>query len=256
MNKELTIFRNEEFGEVRTSQDGDKVLFCGSDVAKALGYKDTVNALKQHCREDGVVFHHITDSLGRKQQAKFINEGNVYRLISKSKLPSAEKFETWVFDEVLPQIRQTGGYIPIHQDESKEEFLARAFIIASETLKKKDEIIALREKQIEERKPLVEFANHVSNTSNLIDMGKMAKLLKDEHIDIGRNRLFEWLRAKKILMRNNTPYQKYIDNGYFQVKESITETAYGSKVFVTTYVTGKGQIYITEQLRKEFSKAS
>lgn len=106
--------------------------------------------------------------------------------------------------------------------------------------------------QIEEQKPLVDFANKVSDSSNLIDMGKMAKLLKDEHINIGRNRLFDWLRRKEILMKNNMPYQRYIDGGYFQVKESVYETPYGTKTQQTTLITGKGQIYITEKLRKEY----
>lgn len=105
--------------------------------------------------------------------------------------------------------------------------------------------------KIEEQKPLVEFANKVSDSSNLIDMGKMAKLLKDEHINIGRNRLFQWLRSNNILMSNNVPYQRYIDGGYFKVKESVYETPYGTKTQITTKVTGKGQIYITEKLRKE-----
>lgn len=108
--------------------------------------------------------------------------------------------------------------------------------------------------QIEEQKPLVYFANKVSDSSNLIDMGKMAKLLKDEHINIGRNRLFDWLRKKEILMKNNMPYQRYIEGGYFQVKESTYETPYGTKTQQTTLVTGKGQIYITERLRKEYYK--
>lgn len=105
--------------------------------------------------------------------------------------------------------------------------------------------------EIEEQKPLVEFANKVSDSSNLIDMGRMAKLLKDEHINIGRNRLFAWLRNNNILMDDNIPYQRYIDGGYFQVRESTYETPYGTKTQQTTYVTGKGQIYITEKLRKE-----
>ena len=108
--------------------------------------------------------------------------------------------------------------------------------------------------QIEEQKPLVYFANKVSDSSNLIDMGKMAKLLKDEHINIGRNRLFDWLRKKDILMKNNMPYQRYIEGGYFQVKESTYETPYGTKTQQTTLITGKGQIYITERLRKEYNK--
>ena len=128
---------------------------------------------------------------------------------------------------------------------SPEAVMARALQMANNTI----ENLKLT---IEEQRPLVEFANKVSNSSNLIDMGKMAKLLKDENINIGRNRLFEWLRKKDILMRNNIPYQRYIDGGYFQVKESTFETPYGTKTQQTTFVTGKGQIYITEKLRKEW----
>lgn len=126
-----------------------------------------------------------------------------------------------------------------------EQVMARALKLADKT-------ISQLKLQIEEQKPLVEFANKVSDSSNLIDMGKMAKLLKDEDIKIGRNRLFEWLRNKEILMKNNMPYQRYIESGYFQVKESTYETPYGTKTQQTTYVTGKGQIYITEKLRKEW----
>jgi len=108
-------------------------------------------------------------------------------------------------------------------------------------------------KAIEEQKPFVEFANKVSNSSDLISMGKMAKLLQDENIDIGRNRLFEWLREKKILMSDNVPYQRYIDGMYFKVNETPKETSYGTKLFTTTYVTGKGQLYIAEKLRKEWN---
>lgn len=127
-----------------------------------------------------------------------------------------------------------------------EQVMARALKLADKT-------ISQLKLQIEEQKPLVEFANKVSDSSNLIDMGKMAKLLKDEDIKIGRNRLFEWLRNKEILMKNNMPYQRYIESGYFQVKESTYETPYGTKTQQTTYVTGKGQIYITEKLRKEWT---
>ena len=126
-----------------------------------------------------------------------------------------------------------------------EQVMARALKLADKTIKN-------LEMTIEEQRPLVDFANKVSDSSNVIDMGKMAKLLKDEHINIGRNRLFDWLRKKEIFMKNNMPYQRYIDGGYFQVKESVYETPYGSKTQQTTFVTGKGQIYITEKLRKEY----
>ena len=105
---DIQIFKNEQFGEVRTSDENGVTLFCAADVARGLGYKDTVNAVKQHCR--GVVKRHLIDNLGRWQESKFVSEGNLYRLITHSKLPQAEKFESWIFDEVLPAIRKHGTY--------------------------------------------------------------------------------------------------------------------------------------------------
>ena len=105
---EIAIFQNHEFGEVRTITEDGQTLFCAKDVAAALGYKDTTNAIKQHCR--GVVKRHLTDSLGRNQETNFIPEGDIYRLAAKSELPGADRFERWIFDEVLPSIRRTGSY--------------------------------------------------------------------------------------------------------------------------------------------------
>lgn len=250
---ELEIFTNEEFGQVRTIIINEKPYFCAADIAKALGYAKPNNAISQHCRytlKQGIPHPQSPD---KQIEMSFIPEGDVYRLIVRSKLPSAEKFERWVFDEVLPTIRKHGAYMT---EQTIEKALTDPdFLIQLATqLKHEQEARKLAEKKIEEQKPLVEFANKVSNTSNVIDMGKMAKLLKDENINIGRNRLFTWLRKNKILMSNNIPYQRYIEGGYFQVKESTYETPYGTKTLQTTYVTGKGQIYITEKLRKEYSE--
>ena len=196
-----------------------------------------------------VKYRYLTN--GGEQEAKFIPEGDIYRLIMKSKLPNAEKFEIWVMDEVLPTIRKHGAYMT--NDVIERTLTDPDYLIQLATaLKEERQARLIAEQKIEEQRPLVEFADKVSNSSNLIDMGKMAKLLKDENINIGRNRLFEWLRKKDILMRNNIPYQRYIDGGYFQVKESTFETPYGTKTQQTTFVTGKGQIYITEKLRKEW----
>ena len=108
----LQIFNNDRFGEIRTLEDeSGKVLFCGKDIAAALGYVDPKKAIIQHCKENGVAIYPLIDSMGREQQAKFINEGNVYRLIAHSKLPAAQQFESWVFDEVLPTIRRHGAYM-------------------------------------------------------------------------------------------------------------------------------------------------
>lgn len=108
---DLQIFQSADFGSIRTMERDGKVLFCGRDVAAALGYTNTKDALSKHCKSDGVAFRYpIRDSLGRTQEARFITEGDVYRLITHSRLPAAEQFERWVFDEVLPAIRRTGGY--------------------------------------------------------------------------------------------------------------------------------------------------
>lgn len=122
---DIQIFNNSEFGEIRTLEENGKVLFCGADIAKALGYSNARDALLRHCKRDGVVKHDIIDNMGRTQQAKFITEGNVYRLTAHSKLPTAERFESWVFDEVLPTIRKTGSYTakPVHTAEDKTKAL-------------------------------------------------------------------------------------------------------------------------------------
>ena len=249
MNKNVVeIFNNEEFGQVRTLVIDEKPYVLANDVARALGYKRPADAISAHCK--GSVKHRYLTN-GGEQEAKFIPEGDIYRLIMKSKLPNAEKFESWVMDEVLPTIRKHGAYMTnevIERTLTDPDYL----IQLATALKEERQARLIAEQKIEEQRPLVEFADKVSNSSNLIDMGKMAKLLKDENINIGRNRLFEWLRKKDILMRNNIPYQRYIDGGYFQVKESTFETPYGTKTQQTTYVTGKGQIYITEKLRKEW----
>lgn len=248
MNNELEIFKNEEFGEVRTLVIDEKPYVLANDVARALGYKRPADAISSHCK--GSVKHRYLTN-GGEQEAKFIPEGDIYRLIMKSKLPNAEKFEIWVMDEVLPTIRKHGAYMT--NDVIERTLTDPDYLIQLATaLKEERQARLIAEQKIEEQRPLVEFADKVSNSSNLIDMGKMAKLLKDENINIGRNRLFEWLRKKDILMRNNIPYQRYLDGGYFQVKESTFETPYGTKTQQTTYVTGKGQIYITEKLRKEW----
>lgn len=259
-NNMIEVFKDEEFGEIRTVQKDDKVLFCGSDVARALGYARPADAISAHCKGVCVL---PTPSAGGVQNTKFITEGDVYRLISHSKLPSAEKFERWVFDEVLPMIRKTGGYVadedlfvetylPFSDDNTK-----MLFKLTLETVQQLNGIIRKQAKQLEDERPLVEFADHVSNASNLIDIGTLAKIANDENIDIGRTRLFDWLRSNGYLMdsasNKNQPYQKYIEQGLFKVREYTYKTPYGEKVATKAMVTGKGQIYFVEKLRKAFA---
>lgn len=246
-NNEIKIFENEEFGSIRTVTIDGEAWFVGKDVAEALGYKNNRDALSKHIDIDEKADVAIHD--GRQNRTMtVINESGIYALVFGSKLESAKKFSRWVRKEVLPQIRKTGGYIPIEENDSNEVIMAKALLIADKTIKQKDAIITQKENIIQEQKPLVDFAHQVSNTDDLIDMNQMAKLLKKDDIKIGRNRLFQFLRSEKVLMKNNLPYQRFIEQGYFKTKEVIKQ----EKVYVTTYVTGKGQLYINNLVKEKY----
>lgn len=182
----------------------------------------------------------------------FIPENIFYRLAMKAKNETAERFQAKVADEIIPSIRKTGGYIEGQETLSDDELLEKAVLVAQRKIAERDKIIARQKEKIEEQKPLVDFAVHVSQTKDTIDMDEMAKIARGEHIDIGRNRLVKWLKDRKILKDNRTPYQTFIDRGYFDVVEVKKETTYGTRVFPKTVVTGKGQIWVIEKLRAEY----
>lgn len=251
---DLEIFTSEEFGKIRTIMINDNPYFVGKDIAKALRYSDVNHAILDHVYED--------DRVNSKTQGQnnpefgqrgtwLINESGMYSLIFSSKLPSANKFKHWITSEVIPSIRKHGAYMT---EQTIEKVLTSPdFIIQLATqLKNEQEARKLAEKTIEEQKPLVEFAKHVTESSDTVDVGEFAKIVKNEKIDIGRNRLFEWLRANDYLMSNNVPYQKYVNNNFFKVIKTTKETAYGTKVFSKTLITGKGQVMLVEKLRQEF----
>ena len=244
---ELKFFENKEFGSIRIVVDGEKYFFCGMDVARALGYKDTVNALKAHCKEDGVAFYHLTDSLGREQKAKFISEGNLYRLIVHSKLPSAERFERWVFDEVLLSIREHGAYMTentLEQALTNPDFLIQLAI----KLKEEQEARKKLEEQAERDKPKVIFADAVASSETSILIGDLAKLLRQNGINTGQKRLFSQLREQGYLIKSgaskNIPTQRSMEMGLFEIKEGSYVDGNGCNITTkTTKVTGKGQQY-------------
>lgn len=144
---ELTIMTNELFGEVRFTEIDGKPYAVANDVAKALGYANPSKATNDHCRNSIKIWGN--DSLGRRQEFKAIPEGDIYRLIIRSKLPGADKFERWVFDEVIPQIRKTGGYIPVTKEMSDAEIMAKALLISQRTIEQKNTIIKEQEERIE-----------------------------------------------------------------------------------------------------------
>lgn len=239
---ELKIFENAEFGTVRTIEKEGRILFCGKDVALALGYANTRAAVTKHCK--GVV---KCDTLtnGGKQELAFITEGDLYRLITHSKLPGAERFERWVFDEVLPSIRRNGGYIAGQESLSQEEILAKAVLLAQN-------VIAEQNRRINAMRPKEIFADAVAASRTSILIGDLAKLLKQNGVDIGQKRLFGWMRDNGYLIKagnsRNMPTQYAMERELFDVKESTISNPDGSiRVTRTTKVTGKGQQYFIDK---------
>lgn len=242
---ELQIFNSPEFGDIRTVEIDGKPYFVANDIAKSLGYKRPADAVTAHCK--GSVKHrYLTE--GGEQEVKVIPEGDVYRLISRSKLPSAEKFERWVFDEVLPSIRKNGGYIAGQETLSDEELMAKAILVAQKKIAERDKIIEKQRLKIEADKPKTIFADAVSTSHTSILIGDLAKLICQNGVQTGQKRLFQWMRENGYLMKSgasyNMPMQRYIEQGLFEVKESSVQNPDGSvRVTRTTKVTGKGQLY-------------
>ena len=249
MNTEL--FKNENFGEIRVLKKDGKEYFVGVDVAKCLQYSNPSKAVIDHCK--GVTKIGIPSN-GGVQETNVITEGDLYRLIIKSKMPESQKFEEWVFDEVLPAIRKTGGYVA----EDRAIDFVNNWLPQVDDVSRNAIATVLEENrrlvlQIEEQKPMVEYAEQVGSSSDSISVGDFAKLVHDENIKIGRNKLFKWLKGNSMLQKDNVPYQRYIDNGVFEVIQNTYTTPYGNKkLSFKTKVTGKGQIYLTEKLRAEF----
>lgn len=229
--------------EVRTFLVNDKAYFVANDVAKVLGYKNPSKATNDHCKKSISTWGN--DSLGRKQEFKIIPESDVYRLTIKSKLKSAEKFESWIMEEVIPSIRNHGAYLTdekaydiTHNPNSLADILQQA----SEQLRQKDLVI-------EEMKPKALFADAVSTSQTTILVGELAKLLKQNGVDIGATRLFKWLRDNQFLINRrgsdwNMPTQKSMNMKLFQIKETNIQHSDGHvSISKTAKVTGKGQQY-------------
>lgn len=249
MGKDLKIFESAEFGKLTVIEKDGKQWFIGKEVATILGYSDTDQAIRKHCKLSEL-FKPV-DLTGLECGPRgmvLIPEPDIYRLAVRSKLPSAERFELWVFDEVLPAIRKTGGYMVDVPDETPEEIMARALIMAQDTLRRRDERLKQLETKIELDAPKVEFADTVMEAETDIPIGMVAKF-----IGIGRNKFFEILRNEGILAKSgrtkNVANQPYIDRGYFTVTEKPIEINETVILKFVTLVTPKGQDWLIKKFK-------
>lgn len=229
--------------QVRTVTINDEPYFVGKDVATILGYSNTRDALLHHVDDEDKGVAKL-DTLGGRQNQTIINESGLYSLILSSKLPTAKEFKHWVTSEVLPAIRKHGAYMTdekafnvIHNADGLADLLQQA----ADQLKAKDI-------QIAEMKPKALFADAVSTSNSSILIGQLAKILRQNGVNIGQNRLFAWMRKNGYLgtrgSNRNVPTQRSMELGLFKTKETVINHSDGhTTVNITTKVTGKGQQY-------------
>nr|DAF98997.1 MAG TPA: repressor domain protein [Siphoviridae sp. ctDmR33] len=247
----IQIFQNDQFGEIRTIEENGNILFCGSDVAKSLGYTNPSKALNDHCKGDLTKRYPIVDALGRQQDTIFILESDLYRLIFSSKLPSAETFTDWITEDVLPTIRKTGGYVA-NDDLFLATYLPNADDATKAMFTATLATVRTLNARIEADKPKVLFAEAVEAADNSILIGDLAKLLRQNGVDIGQRRLFGWLRDNGYLIKSgeskNMPTQYSMERGLMEVKErTVTLPNESIRVTRTTKITGKGQTFFVNK---------
>lgn len=233
--EKLMIFKNQDFGQIRTVVKNGEAWFIGKDVAESLGFNNSRDAISTHvfAEDKGV---DIIDTPGGRQKVTIINESGLYALVFGSRLPSAKSFKYWVTSEVLPSIRKNGMYATDELINNPDLLIA----VATQ-LKEERQARVQAEQKVIEMKPKAEFFDAVADSKDAIEIGQVAKLIGN----IGRNRLFELLRDRKILMNNNQPYQKFIDSGYFRVVEQKYIRRNGDIcINIKTLVYQKGVEYI------------
>lgn len=238
MSNQLQTFTNEVFGNIRTTIIDGEPYFIGKDVAISLGYSNTKDAIMRHVDSDDKLRSGITTPSGT-QNMTIINESGLYSLIFGSKLPSAKQFKRWVTAEVLPQIRKTGGYIPIDGQDDEMAIMAKAHVILERTLSEKDRLIAAKTKALQIAQPKADKYDKLISASGVMSFNVVAKQL-----GTGRTRLMKFLRDNGVLFRDglsNIAYQKYCEQGYFIVKYGVGHNGYAYGV---TKVTPRGLDFV------------
>lgn len=251
--KQLQVFNNEEFGQVRTVVQGEDVWFVAKDVADVLEYRDTHNMVR-FLDEDEKDTHQVS-TLGGNQTMKVINESGLYSAILKSKKPQAKAFKKWVTSEVLPSIRKHGAYMT---DQVLEQAVTNPdFVIGLLTkLKEEKERLVAAQQQIVQQKPLVVFAEACMQSEQTLKVSEVVKLATKQGVKIGQRQLFAKLREWELMFKRSTePTQLAVEKGYFEIAQGVKQKPNGEAfTWTTTYVTPKGQAYIIDRLKKEQEK--
>jgi phage antirepressor YoqD-like protein len=268
MGINIQIFKNSQFGEVRVAEDANgNPLFCLVDVCRILEL-DTSDVVRR--LDEGVVSKHPLLTNGGSLLANFVNEDGMYDAILDSRKPEAKAFRKWITSEVLPSIRKTGGYIVARPDETPEEIMARALIVAQDTINRQKQRAETAEskaslmesvadelhRENETMKPKALFADAVSASDRSCLVSELAKILKQNGVETGQNRLFIWLREHGYLCGKgeyyNQPTQKAMQLDLFKIKETVINKPDGSILVTrTTKVTGKGQLYFVNKFMRE-----
>lgn len=248
--QEIIKFENESFGAIRVTQDdGGEPWFVAKDVCNALGLTNTTEALRGLDDDEvsNITNSEVAQNGGRSP--RIVSEPGFYKLVMRSRKPEAKAFQRWVTHEVLPSIRKRGGYMASVKDETPEETMARAFILAKETIERKN-------REIAEMKPKALFADAVSTSDKCMLVGELAKVLRQNGVQMGQKRLFSWLRDNGYLMKRgssyNLPTQKAMEMELFEVKETAINHSDGHvSTNFTTKVTPKGQQYFINKFLGE-----
>ena len=256
---DIQVFNSEQFGEIRTAGTAQEPIFCAADICRALGYSNGRKAISDHCDEGDVTKRYTPTSSG-VQSMTFVNESGMYSLIFGSKLETAKQFKRWVTSDVLPNIRKHGMYATEATVENMLNDPENAILMLQAYQKERKERLAAQqqveklEAQAIEDKPKIIYADAVKGSTSSCLIGELAKMIAQNGYPIGEKRLFQWLRENHYLCsygeRFNQPYQQYIEQGLFTMKQNVFSVDGEMRTRNTTKVTGKGQIYFINQLLK------
>ena len=257
----VKLFEKEEFGKVRVVMQDEDPWFVAKDVCECLGLENISEALRGLDEDEKITLSNPDGNprAGIPHQMNVVSEPGLYSLILRSRKPEAKAFKRWVTHDILPSIRRTGGYLATKPDDTPESIMARAVLIAQDTIKRLEDRNSELEGAVSEMKPKALFADSVASSTSSILVGQLAALIRQNGVDMGQNRLFEWMRGRGYLVssgaRRNSPTQKSLNMGLFEVKERAINNPDGSvRLTLTTKVTGKGQIYFVNKFVGGFAE--